>query len=241
MLYTSINNQKIKNLKKLQIKKYRDKENLFLVETPHLVKEAYNKGYLKELLILEGESIDIDIETNEINDVVMNYLSSLSTPSKVIGICAKPKEKPTQGNVLMLDNIQDPGNLGTIIRSAVAFNINTIIISPSSADLYSDKVIRASEGMVFYPNILVKPLEQEVKKLKENNYHIYSTNVTFGKELKTIEKNQKFAIIMGNEGKGVSQSLLDLADDYLYIPMNKECESLNVAVATSIILYEISR
>lgn len=241
MLYTSINNPKIKQLKKLSQKKYRDQTNMFLIEGFHLIQEAEKRNYLKEVFVLENEKIDINVDTHKVSLNVMKYLSSLDTPPKIIGLCEKPKEKSINGNILMLDNIQDPGNLGTIIRSAVAFNIDTIILSKDVVDIYNPKVVRSTQGMIFNINILTKNLENEVISLKKKGYKIYSTNVTFGKELKTIEKNKKFVIIMGNEGSGVSQNLLDLADDYLYIPINNNCESLNVAVATSIILYEISR
>ena len=183
MLYTSISNEKIKKIKKLQTKKYRDRENLFLVETENLIEEAFKAGFLKEILVLENETFKLDIETNYVSLPVMKYLSQLNTPSKVIGICEKPNEKEITGNIIMLDNIQDPGNLGTIIRSAVAFNIDTIILSPNCADMYSDKVIRSSEGMIFNANILIKSLDEMVTKLKKEDYHIYGTYVTSGKEL----------------------------------------------------------
>ena len=134
--------------------------------------------------------------------------------------------------------MQDPGNLGTIIRSGVAFNVDTIIINDKCADPYSDKTIRASQGMIFKTNIVKRNLEEFTKEIK-GKIPIYGTKVTNGKNIKNLEKISKFAIIMGNEGQGVSKKLLDLCDDYLYIPMNKKCESLNVGVATSIILYEL--
>jgi len=139
----------------------------------------------------------------------------------------------------MLDDIQDPGNLGAIIRSAVAFNIDTIILSNNTVDLYNSKVIRSTQGMMFKLNIIRTDLKEMIKELKEKNYHILATNVTNGKNIKELEKTEKLCIIMGNEGNGVSQELLNMSDEYIYIKMNEECESLNVAVATSIILYEL--
>ena len=240
MLYTSVNNPKIKDLAKLKIKKYRDKYHLFLVEGTHLVKEAYQSGYLKELLILENSNFHLDIETNCINETVLNYLTSVETPSGIIGIC-KYKEMSLKGDkMLILDSIQDPGNLGTIIRSSVAFDIVTIIINDKCPDPYSDKVIRSSQGMIFKINIVKKDLKQFINSIKRQ-MPIYGTKVTGGKNLNTIEKKSKFAIIMGNEGNGVSQDLLDLCDEYIYIPMHNNCESLNVGVATSIILYEFTK
>lgn len=237
MLYSSIENKKIKDLKKLHIKKYRDETGLFLVEGNHLIEEAYNQGYLKELLLEEGFNYNIDVETNYISKNVIDYLSTLDTPSKMIGICKKKTNEIKGNKILMLDEVQDPGNLGTIIRSAVAFNIDTIILGKGCADEFSSKVIRGSQGMIFKVNIVHKNLEEIIPFLKENDYKILGTKVSGGKELKNVEKHEKFAIIMGNEGNGVRKELLNLCDEYIYINMNKDCESLNVAIATSIILY----
>lgn len=239
MLYSSINNPKIKSLKLLKQKKYRDKEGLFLVEGDHLVKEAYNNGYLKELLIAEKSNYHLDVPTNEISDNVIKYLTDLESPTGIFGICEKKKMNLKEGKILVLDGVQDPGNIGTIIRSSVAFNIDTIVINDKCADIYSSKVIRASQGMIFNANIIKKNLREFIENIK-NSHKIIVTKVDGGKKLKDIEKIEKFVIIMGSEGKGVSEELVRLADDYLYIPMNKSCESLNVAVATSIILYELS-
>ena len=107
--------------------------------------------------------------------------------------------------------------------------------------MYNEKVLRATQGLIFSINIVRYDLPKEIIALKKQNFKIYATKVNGGKTLKNIEKPAKFAIIMGNEGNGVSNSLLELCDDYLYIPMNGKCESLNVGVATSIILYELDK
>ena len=156
-------------------------------------------------------------------------------------MCKKKEEVAILGNILILDDVQDPGNIGTIIRSAVAFNIGTIILSPRCADIYSSKVIRASQGMIFHINIVVYDVTKIINELKGMDYKIFGTKVNFSKSLKNVSKPEKFVIIMGNEGNGVSEEVLNMCDDYIYIKMNKACESLNVAVATSIILYEMSR
>lgn len=240
MLYSSVNNPKIKQLAKLKTKKYRNKQNLFLVEGAHLVKEAYESGYLKELLLLENKTFNLDVEINYITENVLNTLTEVESPVGIIGICT-PKPMTLKGNkLLILDSIQDPGNLGTIIRSSVAFNIDTIIINDKCADPYSDKVIRSSQGMIFKTNIIKKDLTIFLNEIK-GKIPVYGTKVDGGKDLKTLEKISKFAIIMGNEGNGVNPKLLDMCDEYLYIPMNSKCESLNVGVATSIILYELTK
>ena len=241
MVYTSTDNKKIKELKKLNIKKYRDQTNTFLIEGEHLVLEAYKKGLLEELFLEENTKLDLDVKTSYLSYNVIKYISELESPSKIMGLCKKLEEKEIKNKVLVLDDIQDPGNFGTIIRSAVAFNIDTIIVSNNTVDLYNSKVIRASQGMLFNINIIKKDLDIFVPELKNNGYRIYATKVNGGKSLKTIEKMKKFAIIMGNEGAGVSDNLMNLADEYLYIDMNTNCESLNVAVATSIILYELDK
>ena len=240
MLYSSTKNEKIKNLKNLTQKKYRDKENLFLVEGDHLVKEAYKKGYLIELLVPENSGYKLDVETNEISESVIKYLTELKNPTGIFGVCKKKEKAFQEGKILILDSVQDPGNLGTIIRSAAAFNVDTIVINDKCADPYSFKVVRASQGMIFSVNLIEEDLVQFIQKIKID-YKIYATKVDGGKNIKSIEKNKKFAIIMGNEGQGVSDELLKMADEYIYIPMNSNCESLNVAVATSIILYELER
>ena len=237
-IYTSIENKKIKNIKKLYTKKYRDEFNEFIIEGEHLVVEAYKSGYLKYIILEENSNIDINIDKIYVTENVLKYISELDTPPKVLGVCSKIKEKEIGNKVLILDGIQDPGNLGTIIRSAAAFNIDTIILSKDTVDLYNPKVLRATQGMIFNINIIIKDLKDIISKLK-TNYKIYGTKVNGGKNLKTIEKCEKFAIIMGNEGNGVKKDILDMCSDYIYIDMNKRCESLNVAVATSIILYEL--
>ncbi len=240
MLYSSINNPKIKEFAKLKQKKYRDKQGLFLVEGAHLVKEAYESGFLEELLILEDKEFSLDTKTSYITKNVLKYLSDVETPVGIIGVCKFKNTTITGNKLLILDSVQDPGNLGTIIRSSAAFNIDTIIINDKCADPYSDKVIRSSQGMIFKTNIVKKDLYDYLKEIK-GKIPIFGTKVTGGKNIKNIEKFQTFAIIMGNEGKGVDEKLLNLCDEYLYIPMNSKCESLNVGVATSIILYELTK
>lgn len=241
MLYSSVDNSKIKDLKKLQTKKYRDKKNMFLIEGKHLVLEAYKTGYLKEMLLEENELLPLDVMTYYMTNNVKNYLSELTTPTNVIGVCNK-KEGTIKGNrIVYLDCIQDPGNLGTIIRSCVAFNIDTLILSRDTVDLYNSKVIRATQGLIFHLNIVISDINEFGPKLKDEGYKIYGTKVTHGKSLKTIEKVSKFVIIMGNEGNGISELSSELCDEFIYIDMNGLCESLNVGVATSIILYELDK
>ena len=142
--------------------------------------------------------------------------------------------------VLILDRIQDPGNLGTIIRSAVAFNIDTIICSPDTVDFYNPKVVRASQGMMFHIPIIIKNTNEVIRNLKNNDYKIVGTKVTNGKDVREASIYSHFALIIGNEGQGISRDIEELCDEYLYIKMNENCESLNASVAASILLYEIN-
>ncbi len=241
MIIESIDNKKIKNLRKLKQKKYRDIEEKFLIEGIHLVLEAYSSGDLLEVLLEKDEHIDIDVKTTYVTKDVIKSLSELQTPYNVIGVCKYKKESNIAEKVLILDNIQDPGNLGTIIRSSVAFDVDTIILSNDTVDLYNSKVLRAAQGMNFHINILKGDIKEYILKLKKDNYRIYTTDVKDGKLIKNINNNGKYAIIMGNEGSGVSDDIKLLSDDKIYIKMNKKCESLNVAVCTSIILYELNK
>ena len=240
MVITSVNNNKIKDINKLKDKKYRDSSNSFLVEGEHLVIEAYREDLIKELIVLDDSDFILDgIPTIKVSSEVMNKLSSMDSYPSVIGVANKIKEKELGDSILMLDDIQDPGNLGTIIRSSAAFGIDTIVVSPKTVDIYNIKVLRATQGMLFHINIIVRELDSFITKLKQDNYKIYGTKVDKGVNIKDISINNKYALVMGNEGKGISDNVSKLCDEYLYIKMNDNVESLNVGVATSILLYEI--
>lgn len=241
MLITSVHNEHIKELVKLKEKKYRDESNTFLVETKHLVLEAYKAGLIKELILEQDEIFPLDVPITYVSKEVLKKLSSVESPSKVMAVVNKRELENTYGEkVLILDRIQDPGNLGTIIRSAVAFNIKTIICSPDTVDFYNPKVVRASQGMMFHIPILVKDTKEVINELRENDYKIVGTKVTNGKDVRTASIYSHFALIIGNEGQGISKEIDEMCDEYLYIKMNENCESLNASVAASILLYEIN-
>ena len=238
---TSLDNKRIKNYAKLLNKKYRDQESMFLVEGEHLVIEAKKSGCLIEVIRCEDYELDFDVSTTIVTYEVIKKLSNTLNPQKVIGVCKKLDDKEIGNKVLILDGIQDPSNLGTIIRSSVAFGVDTIVLSNNTVDLYNDKVLRSSEGMLFHINIIRDDINRLIDKLHDESYQIYGTKVDGGSVLKDVTFSEKCAIVMGNEGSGVSSSILDKCDKYIYIPMNNDCESLNVGVATSVILYEMSR
>ena len=241
MVITSLDNEKVKYYYKLQKKKYRDINNEFVVEGEHLVLEAFKTGVLKEVLLEEGEVLPIDVEQIEVTKEVLKKISTLSSPPKMIGLCEKKIETTIGKRILVVDEIQDPGNLGTIIRSAVAFNIDTIVIGDNTVDVYSPKVVRATQGMLFHVPIVFYSIDKLIPILKKLKIPVLATNVKYGEEVKNLTRDEKqtFALIVGNEGNGVNPKYLELSDKFIYIPMNDVVESLNVAIATSIILYEM--
>lgn len=241
MLITSLDNKKIKEIAKLKQKKYRDIENKFIIETENLIKEAYLEDKLEEVYLLENQqlSFNVNCPVNYITDKVMNKIKSINT-SKALAVVTKIDSKEYIGKkYLMLDKISDPGNLGTIIRSAVAFQIDTIIVSEDCCDIYNDKVIRATEGAIFKINIVKENLIEAISNFEKLNIPVYGTDVNNGTDVTTIDKDS-FCIIMGNEGQGIREEIKSKLTKNIYIK-TKTVESLNVAVATSIILYELSK
>lgn len=241
MLITSTDNKKIKDLVKLKQKKYRDQESKFLIETENLIKEAYIADVLEEIYLLENEtlSFDVDVPINYVTEVVMNKIKDINT-SKVVGVCIKKDSNEYIGKrYLLLDKVSDPGNLGTIVRSAVAFNIDTLIISDDSCDIYNDKALRATEGAIFKINIIREDINIALNNLEKLGIDIYSTDVENGDSIATVNKFC-FCIIVGNEGSGISPTVKKRIEKSIHID-TKNVESLNVAVATSIILYELDK
>ncbi len=240
MKIESLNNNKVKEWVKLQDKKYRDATNRFLIEGDHLLKEAMKMGKVKEIISDDRIFECAGIPFYEVSLAIMKKLSRQVSGTNVIAVVEKNLENKLEGNICLLDNIQDPGNLGAIIRSAVAFNINTIVLSKDTVDLYNDKVIRASEGMIFKLNFIKRDLEEVIQDLKKDNYIIYGTNVKKGVNLKDVSFKGKTAIIIGNEGKGMSAELESKCDTLINILISNKCESLNASIAASIIFYEMS-
>ena len=242
MLITSLENVKIKELVKLQKKKYRDITNKYIIEGMHLVSEAYKKGVIEELIIKENEKVPFNLPYINVTEEVMKKISTTDTPPSIMALCKKTNNNKIIGNkLLLLDEIQDPGNLGTIIRSAVAFNVDTIILSENTVDLYNPKVLRSTQGMYNHINIISMKAEDAIKNIKNSNIIVYGTNVEKGLDVRTLDNKdkEKYCLIMGNEGNGVRKEIQEMCDKNLYIKMNKNAESLNVAIASSILLYEL--
>ncbi len=234
MKITSIHNDNVKYWVSLKNKKIRDKERKFIVEGDHLIEEARKNNLIEYIISCVDENADFYV-TKEI----MEKISSQKSISYNAAVVKFIPEDSVNGNVIILDNLQDPGNLGTIIRSSVAFNIDTIIISDTSVDLYNPKVVRSTEGMIFNLNIIRRNLEGIIPVLKNLGYKIVGTDVNEGIDVRNISK-ENVAIIIGNEGNGMSENVKEMCDEFINIKINKSCESLNAGVAASIIMYEVS-
>ena len=241
MVITSLENDKVKELVKLQKKKYRDLTGTFLVEGEHLVEEVFKADLVINIICLEDYNCSYDVPVMYVSYDVMKKISSLDTPPTIMALCRKKEDSIIGERVLLLDNIQDPGNLGTIIRSSVSFNVDTIVLSPNSVDLYNPKVLRSTQGMFCHINIVYADIVETINMLHEKDFIVYGTNVIDGIDVRSVSLPKYWALVMGNEGSGVSKEILNLCDSNLYIKMNSKVESLNVSIACSILLYELGR
>ena len=227
----SDNNQKINDLIKLNMPKYRKELQMFIVEGPHLVNEAREAN-----LLIEAFSIEEKAGYTQISEKAMKNISHTDTLVREIGLCKMINKNDYSDKMLLLDGIQDPGNLGSLMRSAKAFGFNTIVLGNGTCDIYNDKVIRASQGAIFKLNFIKESLEEFIPKL--NDYIVYGTNVKKGISVSNCIKNKKIALVLGNEGNGISHSVDSLIENNIYIPL-ENVESLNVTVAGSILMYEL--
>lgn len=237
MLITSKDNSRIKHLRKLLDKKVSMNEGLFVIEGENLVFEAIKNGLLTELYLLDGVENIFNFECNYVTLDVMKSISSLSSTSRVVGVSKYINKNKLGKRVILLDNIQDPGNVGTIIRNAVAFNIDSVVFSKGCASPYNDKVLRSTGGMIYNINIIIDDLEHVINELHSNNINVYGTSLKASVGLESIPKTDEYAICFGNEGNGISENILNLCDKNIRIDMSDKCESLNVGVSSGIVLY----
>ncbi|MEG0686329.1 MAG: RNA methyltransferase [Erysipelotrichales bacterium] len=239
-MISSTSNKMIKDYKKLLLKKHRQKEEQFLIEGWHLIEEANKVGALKKIITTKEYSLS-GVESILVSEEVIKTLSNFKTPPQVIGVCSFIDNKINYSdNYLILDEVQDPGNVGTIIRNALAFNFKNIVLSTGCADIYNDKVIQASQGAIFKVNILRDDVAQKIKELQEKDYIVIASSLSNAKPLsKDVVIDSKKAIILGNEGSGIREEILELVDLTYYININN-IDSLNVASASSILLYQFS-
>ena len=242
----SLQNAYIKEIASLKEKKYRDIKKEFIIEGEHLVRMALASNKLKTLIITEDEiknySEYLDkYETLIVSEAIIKKLSLSKSPQNVLGVAFKNEDKDIEGNkLLLLDKIQDPGNLGSILRSALAFNMDGVILSRDSVDLYNDKVIRSSQGAIFEIDVYIKDLESVYKKLKQSDYQIIVSTLSDDSiDLEELSVPKKLVLVLGNEGNGVSKLSLDNSDTKVKISMSNKIDSLNVGVAGAIIMYKI--
>ncbi|MCR5186364.1 MAG: RNA methyltransferase [Clostridia bacterium] len=255
MVISSKDNELIKHLKRLKEKKYRDEFGQYIVEGKKMLDEAFNeKVSIKRVVVSESFSLENDISTIEknitdnsvsiISDKLFKEVSNVVTNQGVIAIIEKRAEMPIdfeEGFYLILDNIQDPGNMGTIIRTLDSLNIKQMIVSSGCVEVYNPKVIRSTMGAIYRVNIIQVPdLVRVVTDMKENGIKVYATDLNTDKTIYSVNY-ENTALIIGNEANGVEEKVKNIASERIKIPMLGKTESLNAAVATSIILFEAYR
>lgn len=249
---TSKSNEKAKYIKSLNDKKGRQKEKAFYLEGVKVVNEVLDKRQAinlkfiacsKEILqnVNGGDKILKRIENKKnviyFSQEVFKSISDTKTPQGILAVIGIPEnEFVDKGkNVLILDKIQDAGNIGTIIRTADAFGIDTIICTKGTVDVYSQKVLRSTMGSILREKIIYT---DDISFLKEKGYKLIGTVLDEKSiSLEKFDFSKKCAFVMGNEANGISDEIKSICNEFVKIPMTGNAESLNVAVATSIILY----
>lgn len=253
-----INSSHLKEISKLKLKKYREETNSFLIESEKILIEAINSDWEIEEVYLTPENQNLinsfkkfetskEIKIFELSEKEFKKISNETTPS---GIAAKIKKKKfyftsifdSSSNIIpVFERISDPGNLGTIIRTADWFGIKSIVLSEESVEYTNPKVVKASMGSIFHLQIFEEVnLASFLELAKKNNYRILGTS-TNGKNIASLKFDKKTILVFGNESRGISKEILAQCEDILSIPSYGKAESLNLAISASIIFYEISR
>ena len=258
MVITSKDNEFVKHVKKLKEKKYREEYGEFIIEGIKMIEEAINeKAKIKQIVVCEdcknsgGIPSELLYEIAKydcvyVNEKVFTQMTDVSNPQGILAIVDKSGNKEALIDFkaelfLVLDNIQDPGNMGTILRTADSINLKQILVSKGTSDVYNPKVVRSTMGAIFRVKVIeCEDLLKTIKELKKHKIQIYATDIKTDKSIYDVDY-KKSAIIIGNEANGVSNEILEAADKRIKIPMKGKTESLNAAVATSIILYESIR
>lgn len=247
---TSTSNETIKYFISLNDKKTRMNAKRFIVEGYHLVDEASKTNLLEAIISTDEKELKKinNVKRYLVNDAIINKIATTKNPQNILGIVKMldhnitnlvPIIKENKTKLIMLDDVNDPGNLGTIIRTAAGLGYDGIIMSPNTVDLYNEKVIRSTQGVMFKIPIIKANLQEVIKLLKKEKVFCIGTALTNAKDLKHITKKDKFAICLGNEAKGISKEVLDNMDENVRIAMNNDVESLNVSIAAGIIMYEM--
>ena len=236
----SVNNEYIKSLTKLKQKKYREEVKQFLAEGEHLVQEAINNGLAVEIFCLDETKVPKNnCKVTLVSKAVLEKITFSKTPQSMVALCNYKNDCLDFTKVkrlFILDGLQDPGNIGTIIRTSLAFGFDGIILSEDSVDLYNDKLLRSCQGANFYLPIIQTNILQCITDLRKNNVSVYATSLRNAKNIEEIEAQEKMAFVLGNEGNGVKDSTIDCCDGSIYIPISK-AESLNVAIAGGIVAF----
>ncbi|WP_431804636.1 TrmH family RNA methyltransferase [Halobacillus andaensis] len=242
-MITSLTNNKVKEWKKLQKRKYRDRNGLFIVEGNHLVEEAFKSDWNVEELIIREDvdfSLDRDIPVTSVSTKVFKEIAETETPQGIAAV-VKFKEftyKPLT-HTLLIDSVQDPGNLGTLIRTADAAGFNQVIVGKGSVDIFNEKVLRATQGSIFHLPVIQEDLEKVIPDLKDNGITVYAAALENSLPYKQHDPAETSALIVGNEGQGIRSEVLDMASHKISIPIYGNAESLNVAIAAAILMYHL--
>ncbi len=256
MLITSKDNETIKHIRKLKEKKYRDQYGEYIVEGIKLINEAIEeKQNVKTIIVCDNcnkEALNQNsmyevakLDCIYVDEKVFNTITEVKNPQGILAVVEKQnKEKQINFNediIVVLDDIQDPGNLGTILRTVDSVGLSQIIVSKKSGDVYNSKVVRSTMGAIFRVNVIESEnLKDTIKEIKKHKFNVISTSLDTDKSLYDINLN-KTVIVIGNEANGVSKEIQELSDIKIKIPMLGKTESLNASVATGIVLYEYVR
>ena len=256
MLITSKDNETIKHIRKLKEKKYRDEYGEYIVEGIKLINEAIEEKQNVQTIIVCDNCNKEALNQNSMYEVakldciyvdekVFNTITEVKNPQGILAVVEKQnKEKQINFNediIVVLDDIQDPGNLGTILRTVDSVGLSQIIVSKKSGDVYNSKVVRSTMGAIFRVNVIESEnLKDTIKEIKKHKFNVISTSLDTDKSLYDINLN-KTVIVIGNEANGVSKEIQELSDIKIKIPMLGKTESLNASVATGIVLYEYVR
>ena len=237
MVINSTDNQNVRKWEKLKMKKYRDEYGLFIVQQKHMIEEAIASGTLETLLILEGRDNPFDHEAVTVSEKVMKKLSGNVSLNDCLGICRiMEPELPEGSSYIILENVQDPGNVGTIIRTAYSLGYDAVILSPDCASLYNEKTIQSTQGALFHIPVLTRNTGETINELKKQGIRVFATTLSSAHYLRETERCERFALVFGNEGQGLSEETVSLCDENIKIEM-ANFESLNVAIACGICAY----
>jgi TrmH family RNA methyltransferase len=237
-------NPQVKQWKKLQTRKERDRSGTFLIEGFHLVEEALKQNdHVLEIILSEKTEMPHswdygEVPVSVVTEEISRQLADTETTQGIFAVCRQPDQKLEGGKTfLLIDSVQDPGNLGTMIRTADAAGIDAVIVGKGSVDIYNPKVLRSAQGSHFHLPVLGGELSEWMDRLNGEQIPVYGTALENGAVYTEVSPNESFALLVGNEGSGVNKELLARTTQNLYIPIFGKSESLNVAVAAGILLY----